>query len=83
MRKRREPKESDREDVMRVIDLVYEVLKDNKHLDGSLWISAFQSIAAQSMHNTGFTYEEYCHEMDRIKKGYKQLWETHEVDEIT
>ena len=64
----RPPKPDDQDQCDKACDLLYDFLKENNHIEPTIWVSSMISVIAQSYINTGLSHEFFCRELDFIKK---------------
>lgn len=57
-----------------ICDLTEKFIEQYPEYEGELWLGAFCKIIAYSFHNSEFTYEQFCKEMDIMKEMYQHLW---------
>jgi ABC-type transport system involved in Fe-S cluster assembly fused permease/ATPase subunit len=75
VKKKREVKEWDQDQAMFAANLLKELIECNQDIEGSIWIAAFMFVISTSLHGTGFSYEEFQEEINRMSAHYKMLWE--------
>lgn len=75
----REPKETDQEQARKATKMIFELMNMNPEIEGCMWIAGFGFVTARSLKKSGFTHEDFCKEMDKIKNRYASFWDEHEV----
>jgi hypothetical protein len=73
--KKRKPKKTDQEKTNEAFNLLLETMQKNDHIESSLWAGATWSCIVNGYINSDCPYEEFCEELERIKKHYEKWWE--------
>jgi hypothetical protein len=73
-REKREPKADDQKQVQYVFEHFTRLVKDNPEIEPIILISACWSILIDSYKNSGWTYAQFCEEIDAVKKHYIKWW---------
>lgn len=73
--KERKPKPDDQECAQFAFQLIKEFMGVNRDVEPIMWLGAFWSIQAHSMRDSGYSFEVFCEQLDRVKQHYKGLWD--------
>lgn len=71
MRKR---KKTDNENIEKGMLLLQNLILTSG-IEQTLWASALMSTIVNGYKNCGFSYEQFCEEMERVKDHYKSLFD--------
>ncbi len=72
---RREPKETDRENIEKGIELLKNLIISNDQIEPTLWTSVFIYALMKGYKNSGFTYLEFKELMEEAFQHYQEWYE--------
>ncbi len=73
--KKREPKETDQQEVDKAILLLKDFIANNKQIEGNIWFSAMLSIFVLGYTYSGHSYDEFVSDIEKAKIHYKSWFE--------
>lgn len=73
--RKRKPKNSDQSEAEKAFRLIEETIRNNPQVEVTLWAPALWGILARSYRISGFSYEEFCQEIDNAKIHFKRKWD--------
>lgn len=68
-------KPDDQENAEKGFKLILDLMKNHPEIEPTLWAGTLFSVIVNGYRNSDVSYKEFCVEIDRIKKFYKQWWE--------
>jgi hypothetical protein len=75
MIKKRPAKDDDQDKAQKAFEMLNEYLAGHSEIEACVWVAALLGHAVDRFQDSGLTYEEFCTEMDRIKRHYKTWWD--------
>ncbi len=72
--KPRPPKETDQQETEKAYQILTNVVTTS-HIERTLWVGAFWSHLVEGYMNHGYSYDQFCEELEEVKKCYKKWWE--------
>ena len=73
--KKREPKETDQQEVDKAILLIRDLIVNNKEIEANIWASAMLSLFVMGYNYSGHSYDEFVSDIEQAKIHYKSWFE--------
>lgn len=68
---KREPKDTDQDEVEKAHLLIHELMYEHPEIEPTLWAAAVWSVLVNGYIDSGATYDEFCEESDKLKTHCK------------
>jgi len=75
MKKIRKIKKSDQESAKKVFNLIINLMRECKEVESDLWVGALWAIMVNGYKDSGFSYEDFCHELETVSENFKWWWD--------
>ena len=72
--KKRKPKPNDEEVVDEAVVILLNLMRSNKQIDPTLWVTAFSHVTAHSYKQSGFPFHRYKDDIFLLIDHYENLW---------
>lgn len=74
MKEERPPKPDDQDNIEKAYQIIRTALEESK-IEPTLCAGATFTILAEGYRNSGFSYKEFCEELDEVKDLFKLGWD--------
>ena len=68
---KRETKNTDEQEIEKGFILIMELIQKHPEIEPSLWVSCVWSILVAAYKHSGFSYEEFTKDVNKVKRHYK------------
>lgn len=77
--KKRKSKPDDQEKAEKAYRLIKELVQSNPGMDDNVWVGGCWTALINCYRNTGFDYKDFCKELEKVKRFYKDKFENDRI----
>jgi hypothetical protein len=67
--------ENDQENIQKAYELISNLIEEHTEIESTLWVGDIYSMLVSGYLKNGFSYEDFCEELNKISEFYKSRWD--------